>query len=351
MAYVFKSSYSPTTGADAIAQLVKLLTDATNGNPAGAGWTVPAWGKGTDAAGVSLGMGANGTIPNATDLANYGAYVILRQPAGGNAPYSGIREWCLQRDAISPWRAAGSTVNRDWYIAFSESGGFSTAAGILGHRIPLAADRRFFGGTYAAVDGSNPHGYPQSPMQLFQNDATYRITAIAMAGEPFQWILTSFPGANGGVVTRLGQDAVTNFSTGDPQPYVYLCRYDSGGGIFNVSDLNGWAGVTDGYLKKGLIGEGFVRLGLMTMNNNWGQVFPEGISTDHMTGKDILIPACWARHSGQANPVGWKGQSSLFYWASPDRALGDTLNVQGGTKNYIRLNEVALPWDGTDPLL
>lgn len=338
MALRFVTSHAPATGAAAIAKLLDEMRLA--------GWTCPV--RSTGLGGI---VAEDGLFPTADDMGNPGAWVVVQQPPGGAAPYAGARQWAFQRDPYYAYTGSGNNGNNyTWLIAVSFDAGFTTnklqAGTTTKLPVPPPDNRAILCGSW----DWNQAGYP-SGAQIFQGDGTYRIHTIVNPLSPFQWMLLSFPGAQGGVVTLLGQDGLSNYLSGDPDPYVYFVNWQSNGSCLASTSLFRDDWYWKAWLKKGDIGADFISVGAMAYSTNSGSVFPEGASTDPENGQDNLVPLSWARHVSRGNPCGWKGTSSLFMWASPSRPLGDTLNVGGQPANYLRAGAVAIPWDGSVPLL
>jgi len=340
------NQYAPTTGAAAIAALVGFLCSSR------VGWTCKGFGTG----GMSTNDGTkvtDGSLPTADNLKKPRSWVLIQQPnpdpPPNNTPdaYLGTRQIVFQRYGYDN----NPVVNYNWNISYSKKGLFDLNLANC-RTIPSATDRVDILGSYSGGDVNQP-----SAAQLFQVDGTYRIYYLANPEPPFQWFFTSFPGSNGGVSNFVVFDGLSSFVPGDADPYVIGAIFRSDGQAMyegymyadgGESGLKAWYKLNE---NDTLIGKGFVNVGLMSYNTNYGLVFPHNADLDPQTGNDDFVASVYGRHLGRGRPCGWKGVSSVFYWASISRNLGDLENVGGGTRNYIRMGGCAVPWDQSNPLL
>jgi hypothetical protein len=107
-----------------------------------------------------------------------------------------------------------------------------------------------------------------------------------------------------------------------------------------------------GWIAKGLGGAGFVDVGADQWVAASADALPDAIPVNPHNTKDDLAAIFYHRSDTLTNPDGPKGFGQLVVWWGPidSGARLHTLNVEGGTANYIRLGQnCAAPWNGTTP--
>jgi hypothetical protein len=87
----------------------------------------------------------------------------------------------------------------------------------------------------------------------------------------------------------------------------------------------------------------------------------EGFGVNPYSGNDDLFPFWFGRAGDGQTTVDYKGTSTIYVLGSTQRTIGTTFSVAGvGAKDYAVLDNnwwdnkrivVAVPWDGTDPVL
>jgi hypothetical protein len=79
---------------------------------------------------------------------------------------------------------------------------------------------------------------------------------------------------------------------------------------------------------------------------------PAATSSSPYSGKDIILPMLYARRSALASPNGYKGIGTIMKWIGSPRSSGDTISIASSTaKDYIVAGNVALPWNGSTPVV
>lgn len=328
MAYSYDiGGVQPATGAVTIFRLKEALKAA--------GWTVTKSSDGTtyNPTGDQITSGNSG----AGGMANNSAWFVIKSPST-----TFPRQICFQR----------GTTNLVWRVKYSGTSGYVTGSPTA-TVVPSAADDQiiFGGGTDASPTFA----------QLLSTDNTYRMNVVC-GGAAENYTFFFFTNINGSSIatTNIFLDVMMpgTYPAADIDPSVINIEYN------NASALNSNLGsVTTsprGWLRKGLSGEGFVRiqgLGLYTIGN--GTItYPGGAGVNSFTTNDEVIPMTYARLSSQTSPVGWKGVSSLITVNGVFRASGDTLSV-ATTKDKLILSGVttstsifvSIPWNGTDLLI
>lgn len=313
----------PGTGAVMLFRMKTLLKSV--------GWTVPSSSDGItfNSSGDQITTGGTG----AGGFANANAWFRIKQP-GANG-----REFTFQE--------AGGATTYQARIKYSGGPGTGFTGGSpSATQTPSATDEQIFlgGGTDAAPSYSQFLDTPES------NQRFNMIASDTAQGYVWLW-WTNVAGTNAARSGMLFDVMLPGtFPVADQDPAViYLDTFTSN--LFNL-DLGFYT--AKGWLKKNLVGAGFVGLSAMFYRSNAGgeSVFPGAGGQNPHTGKDDLAPIPWGRGSVQAAPFGFKGISSFLLWDSVSRSYGDTLNVVT-TKDYLILgaaggNWLAIPWNGTD---
>lgn len=310
MAWSFSTGNAPATGSVAMYQLLTLLLSA--------GWTKTKDSDGTtySSGGTQVTSGASG----ANGLGNTNAWFVIKHPSADNA-------FCFQR---------GSS-NSAWRISYCADNAF-TGGSPSGSQIPVP------GGTGVEVIllGGGSAASP-SFGNFFTTDNTYKFHAIAGgAAEGYSFVscanTTSSTTLNGGTIV-FDRMLSGTFSASDTDPYiVYVPGVTSVpfGNFHGSNAVKGWFGAKTDITNNRTFAA-----------TSYGGVLGAGtaLGANPFTSKDDLVPVPWMR-SG-SNP-GWKGMSTLFKWPSVLRTNFDTYDVSG-TKDYININNMALPWDGSTP--
>ena len=280
---------------------------------------------------------------SATPTAN-GAWAVLQMPLA-NGVY---RHILIQR---------GST-NTSWRIGYSYSAGFNGAlnnaigAGLLA--APTATDGQALAGTFF---GASANATPTYSTSFFTTDATYNASCAADSASPYGfWMWTA-----SGTATTTGlvfDPLITGtYPSADTDPYCIFAGASAGNGFQGSVDMGGGTVISSSniqaWLKKGLAGEGFVRIGTAIFFLN-GAAIQNKVATvlgpNAADGNDVLLPIYYGRVASLASPTGGKGMSSMMQWVVNSRALKDTVSVaSAGAKDYIVINDIAFMWNGSVP--
>lgn len=320
MSYQFHVNQTPTNGAEA---MFIFKTRAKL-----AGFTVPASSDGLTY--NSSGDQITGFGTGAGGMANNSAWFILQAP-------DGIRQWVFQRGNTNP----------AWRIKYSASAKF-TGGTPSATRVPSATDE----GT--ALHGSGTDASP-TYANLFNTDGSYRFHMMFDNAAPYGWYAVAYPvggfsGTSGLVVMLF--DPLTNTDALDVDPCInYISPTNETGGGLGLGSFGVAASAPWGWLKKGMAGEGFVRIPAATYAIGNSAVVPSGLPSNPHSGKDDAFPVIYLRATSAGVPAGYKGVSSLVRWRATDRGTGQTGTVTD-PKDRIVVNKCQLPWDKTsDPLL
>lgn len=336
----FTVNQTPSSHPVAVYQLIATMIAA--------GWTMVRSSDGTTfGAGVhvtSSGTGAGGWN-------NSASWVCLQQPSGNSAPYAGNRQLIFQNQ---------SQNGNGWRICYSISGAYS---GGNATQTPTAADEVviFGGGTAAA---------PQYYGWINASATTYRCEAMADDGSagtkfPFAFYMVCF--ANGGASGAVGgmyMDAVTNYETGDTDPFVFFGGVANSAALTLAGDLGLFGGgtITDGSKVGTGMGFGHCWVNAAAVNSlpaNWAGVSAlchadssastvESLGTSPVTGNDIGVPIMYGRLAGRGGATGYKGISMMLRWKAMARAQGSTISIASpGAKEWITMGNLMWPWNGS----
>lgn len=314
MAWSFSVGNSPATGSIAVYQLLTQLITA--------GWTKTKDSDGTtySSGGTQVTSGNTG----ANGLANNNAWFVVKHPTANNA-------FCFQR----------GTSNGQWRISYCADDAF-TAGSPSGTRIPAP------GGTGVEVvfNGSGTDASPSFSSLFSGSDAAYKFHIIvggAAEGYSFLTFAHTISSTNmaGGVVF-FDKMVTGSHSASDTDPYVVGCTGGTSAVFASFHQSNfaarAWFGALSNSADNRLLGVW-----------GYGGIVGNGVTlgSNPFTSKDDLLPVPWMR-STAVN--GWKGISTLFKWPSVIRTNFDTYDVSG-TRDYVFINNMVVPWDGSTPTL
>lgn len=323
MAYQHTVNLTPTGGfAQVIGTFCNLLQSA--------GWSVFKWSNGTT---VSTGS----TTFTSTTLDASGAWVVLSQPTGGTAPFSGSRQLLF-------WRRS---TDRSWHINYSASGAYTAGTGTTATTPPSASDEVSTYGGESQAARSSPYDLIQSPYDPNSINTTFQLAASDTA--PFVcWMVgyTKGQGSNSANTMKmfwmmegiqsssfpLNSGDLTAYTT-DKEPYVFLSNtYQGSQNIFAGS----WGGLLStnylGYKSYGQPGQVWKNVGRLYERPGNGSNF------NHITSKVDLVPVFFGGSSLL------KGLSATIRFTSKE-LNGLTLLDGDATNDYIVYADCALPWD------
>lgn len=307
MAYHFQTNLTPATWTLCVYQCITVLLAA--------GWTKIKDSDGTtySSSGVQVTSGAAG----AGGLNNASAWVNLKAPGAASD------QLCFQR---------GTASDVTWRVTFSPVAGF--AGGTPGAtRVPTATDSILClgGGTDAA---------PTYATWFSGTEGSCRYNAGASDLAPYTFWCQGWPTGGGTGTGGMFFDGTVNGIGNDNDPHVYCL--DTAG--FSASSVTAAAHVFGNQPSVNTVTTGMS-----------GVSFPfvcptNGLSTDPITSKDQLRPLEYYPLLGY-----YKGQTVNIYWemtgtTGNPRNLGYTLTLNS-TGDTVIVGVIALPWDGSTPLI
>jgi hypothetical protein len=307
MAWVFDVNQSPATGAVAMWQFIAVLKSA--------GWTQQDSSDGTTRGAAQVTSGGTG----ANGLGNNSAWVRLQDPAG-------VQEITIQR----------GTANTAWRMKYSPAAKFVGGSPSV-TATPSAADETLLAG--AGTDAS-----PTTTV-WFSADNGYKFHCGADNASPYGAYF--FALAHGAATLRCGfvMDPIGQADTLDTAPVAFYRAFNAS--CFMISGVSGHLSATSATAtSSGVLGKlasSYVCVPALAVGS-----FPGSVGVNPHSGKDDGVPLIYTRSSSLAAPYGYKGFATVMRLNGMSRTTGDTLNVDGGTKNYIIVGDVRLPWAGVD---
>jgi hypothetical protein len=325
VAYSWTTNTTPATAAIAVYTLIARLIAA--------GWT-----KKTDADGTtfsSSGTQVTSGLTGTNGLGNSKAWVRLQSPAG-----AGSTEIVIQR----------GTTSTTWRIKVSMAAGF-TGGSPSGTQVPSATDEFL-------LMGSGTDAAPGFATWFGQSDNTYRFSCGADNAAPYTfwcaaWVIGGL-NATTAVVQGFVFDSFTNTAAGDGYKGAFYwaanSAFDHGTGFVES------AAATSPQLSA-------TAPKASPTSADWSQFPPMqfatvaaagivpystgGLPTDTITHKSGNFPMICMRRSALSTSIGYKGILSAMQWLST--YCGKTIDTQdqAGTRDRIIINDVSLPWDGS----
>lgn len=339
MAKNYKVNFQPATGAEAMFELKNVLT--------GSGWTVV-----SSSNGVTL---SSGDAMTSTSLAASNAWFLVQEPSG-----IGGRQWCFQR----------TTANTTWRVKISPGAQFSGGSPSA-TRVPSATDE-------GVINGSGTDASPTGA-QLFPTDNSYKFhiisddTAIGPAGNQVYgfWAFTNIVGgiADVDMETIIFQEPLavgtypalvgTRASTtsGDADPVLYACSWESGGLKFALQGGNTaayLAGVTTETNNTVRYFYDYQSLsGSFTAGDEAGGFYQNvwGYGQNPTSAQDVLLPLVYGRPgagvtnfwlAARSTFVGFKGVTNFLRKSTVARSNSDTVNLS--TNAYVYVGDLLIPW-------
>jgi hypothetical protein len=328
VALVFSTNNNPVTGAAAMF-LVKQQLKA-------AGWTVPRSSDGStfNASGDQISASGSG----AGGMDNSRAWFVIQMPGASG------RQFCIQRNS-----STGTNTSQQWRIKYSAGAGFTSGGSNI--QVPSATDE-------GVVLGGGSDGSPTFANLFGGTDGSYRYQIGTDNASPYAFFAIAYPPgiAAANCTSSFFLDPVVNGPSGDADPYVI--GVDASTGL--DTNLAGGNLITEttcpfAWLKKGLSGQGFVRVPAVGGETFVSSAFQNSIPTnrsqsapDPQNGFDNLIAFEYNRRGGMGAPVGYKGVSTLLLWQmSAIRNSGDTYTVSSVAKARMSIGWVSVPWDAS----
>lgn len=332
MAYTFSVNNTPTNGSQALYLLVACLMAA--------GWTQPDASDGTTRAANRITGGATGN----NGLGNANAWVRLRAPIIGTQN----REVTIQRGA----------ADFSWRFKYSATAGFITGGSATA--TPSATDE-------VVILGTGTDAVPTFNANWFSTNGTYRFHCIAGgAAESYSFLsfaVTTGTTNNVGGCFMLDVLAAGSYPASDPDPAVcYACTAQTATALreLAISTTGATVNVINPALARAWLGAlgaaGIATTG--TNNQNVGTLVYGGsviggggsIPSNPFTSKDELLAVPWFRSATSVAPAGWKGYSTLLYFAGTVRTNMDTYDL-ATVRDRLYLNTFSIPWSGALPTI
>jgi hypothetical protein len=307
----------------------------------GAGWNVPQWSDG-----VTLYSGGH-TLTQVLQLTSSRAWIRIQMP-------SSSREFTFQRH-----NTAGVAFDNQWRVKYCPSGSFNTGASAT--QTPSATIETILcgAGTDASPTFGTPFGYGTSQTQPY----TYHI--LVDNASPYGFCVWGYTTNNWYTPVRIFCDPLLagSYPSNDPDPYVVCCENNTtlyGWGSFAVSTTQtyGLNSETTSYQgMQAFFGNPItssaqaklVSIPSMRVFGNNTPFIPRGIGTNTYTIKDEAPRAFYVRRAGAAGGGGYKGVSTLFRMGTTYRSIGET-GTFSTNRDYIRIGDIWIVWDGTNGL-
>jgi hypothetical protein len=329
MAYLYTRNLTPAFGAEAIFNLKTALKAA--------GWTVTKSSDGVtfNASGDQITVSGTG----AGGMRVVKAWFVIQQPT---AAFGFQRQFCFQNADANGYQ---------WRIKYSAGAGFSGGSpGAIA--TPSATDEGYIFG--AGTDAAPTFA------SLFQasygNTVPVRQQIMVNNASPYEWYTISYPQGGGDTNQILMLDVMStgSFDVLDVDPYVILAASLT---LFSNTTLFAAETVAKTWFKKGLAGALFMPISASQYQFGTGvntAAFAHNIGANAYSNKDNVLPLMFGRTPSGVTAVGLKGQSTLLRWVCNSRSSGDTLTLVSTSDAICATTApycVALPWDGSTPLV
>jgi hypothetical protein len=163
--------------------------------------------------------------------------------------------------------------------------------------------------------------------------------------------------SGGNPICALIMDPLTGTDASDADPYVFYSTLNNVASaqtspllVAGIQSETAGTGPVAWY-KKGVVGsESWATIPGLSLAISGQTQIPAGIGTNPYSNKDEIIPILYARPSALTTQTGFKGVGTLMKWVGQSRNTGDTLTIST-SKDYIVAGNVALPWNGSTPLV
>lgn len=315
MAIVSSTNTTPSDSSTAVYALKTTLVTA--------GWTVTQSGTGTSGT-----YGASDLITSAAVLSAAKAWFYIQSPNGQGFTFQ------------------NNNNSTSWRVKWRGNGG-AVGTG--------AADKTPLITNEVLLRGSGTDASPGFT-DFVPTNGSYRWNVIADNASPYGFWCGAI--ITGGTYTRGGLllDPLTAISPGDVSPYIVLVggSSDTWSNADNIYD-EAYGSPTGNYYSAMYVastGTGNVAKPHLHVPKSYGgyTIFQNSV-VNPITGNDELYPAIWARRADAANGnPGWKGVSTFVKVRGIARSIGDTYSVST-SKDTISYNHLALPWDGSTPVI
>lgn len=287
-----------------------------------AGWTKIKDSDGTTYS--SSGTQVTSGVAGVNGLNNPSAFVVMQSPIGVGGP-----SICYQR---------GTANDAAWYVKYSPSAGFT--GGLPTATVTPTATDQF------VVCGAGPDSGPTFTTWFVGTEGSTRWSTRANDAAPYCFWANGWPIGGGTPIGGTWYDGVINGAASGADDADKHC--------FNVDSSSfGWTG-SGATSSTYTCGNQPV---LNTMRGVTGVLFPwttpaGGLATDPTNGKDQVRPLEFSFVSGSQY---YKGQTQNILWemtgtSTNQRPLAFLLSLVT-TSDYIVIGQLAVPWDGSVPLI
>ncbi len=329
MANIFKNNFSPTSGSHLMYELKTLLMAA--------GWILKGNGDGS----TNFSNVADNTVtPAGTD------YITSTTAASVNRNWWRVR--MANTTAEFVFQHNNASVQHQWRIKFSPTGFVGGTPSAT--QVPSATDE-------VVLCGGGTDASPSYTQIFSTTDGSYRTNIMCQDAAPYGFWMACFPNGGGSPNGGMMLDPVAQANGADTFQYVvYLSQsngnaYRMSSGALDFTTENG-ASSPRAYLSTTLSAANFVSVlplstGFFGASTNTMSGF---LGTNVFDSKDTLLATPYVRRSALVAPVGHKGFSTFMRLYSGPRLTGDTVS-ESTTRDRIIIGEVALPWDGSTPLV
>ncbi len=264
--------------------------------------------------------GSSGPVESAADLNNADAYVVLQQPAGGDAPFAGSRQWGIQR---------GSNAN-EYRVRLSQSG---TLAGGSATAMPTSADQQWVsnqGGTYDTWFSAVGEG----------TEVDYHIVVFD-ADDGFSFFLAMHHGSVN-FETCVAMDACRSRVPADEDPFVYAAGGQMERAVFSDDAFGAYA-----FVQFGTGGQSWEAVHVQIAADAEPLALFPGLTDnpDHL-GYWTLGPAFYGDPNVEDGETMYKGTSTIFRLATLEAATSDMWQLEeDGPPEFLQWSDLALLWD------
>jgi len=318
---------TPTNGSLAMFQLVQTMISG--------GWVQMGSGDASTFNNSAAGPVVNGGA-GATGLGNNAAWIRLEAPLQTFGGASSNREFCIQR----------GNADADWWIRYSVAGNFSGGSPSA-TVAPTAADQvNLYGTAQNAATG------------FFGTNNTYRCNCMCYdASGSYGFYLFTFPTGGGSTSqTAFVLDPLIQASTADKDPYILYTAGASantlGGAVAATKHFGGDTSAMLAFMSTNLITANCITvMASVYYNMAGGLIVPVTLTVDPFGSLDHTWPIHYGRRSPlNFLPMGPKGWGTIMRYPGVSRNTGDTLSISApGAKDYIVVQHISLPWNGSSP--
>lgn len=279
---------------------------------------------------TNAGTGAGG-------MGNTGAYFVVRMPGASN------RQLLFELNQ----------ANTPLWIKYSFSAGFSGGGVSV---IPTATDQR-------DIIGSTALGGGQA--MFVGGSGNCRVSMAFDNAAPYGWWMICHRIVSTHIETLLAMDPIATGTglIGDLDPYLFLAAFGASGTGLPFYNGNTWLqpacgayplnigqyGCT-GWKNKGYVGEAWASFAWHSLYAYPNKPALNLIGTNPSNSKDMLVNVPYMVANPPQPAGGWKGVSSLFWFVTTDRGIGDDFTIVSA-RDYRSVGGMAVKWNGSIPVI